>query len=71
MLNAAESDEYGAPCSNGENIFLFLTDGEPTVGLSTSADLINLIDSYSKTITMFTYALGSGADTSILRDLAC
>lgn len=27
LLNAAESDEYGAPCTNGENIFLFLTDG--------------------------------------------
>ena len=36
MLEAAEKDEYGAPCSNGENIVLFLTDGEPTVGVKTS-----------------------------------
>ena len=50
---------------------MFLTDGVPTVGASTSSDLINLIDGYSQTITMFTYALGSGADTSILSDLAC
>ena len=27
MLSAAENDEYGAPCPNGENVFLFLTDG--------------------------------------------
>ena len=30
MLEAAENDEYGAPCLDGENIFLFLTDGNPT-----------------------------------------
>ena len=71
LLNAAQSDEYGAPCTNGENIFLFLTDGTPTVGLSTSSDLINLINAYNTQISMFTYALGSGADTTILQDLAC
>ena len=71
MLNAATKDEYGAPCLNGENIFLFLTDGEPTAGLLNSADLISLINSYNMRITMFTYALGSEADTSILHDMAC
>ena len=34
LLNAAEQDEFGAPCEGGENIFLFLTDGEPTEGAS-------------------------------------
>jgi voltage-dependent calcium channel alpha-2/delta-1 len=45
LLEAAQEDEYGAPCNDGENIFLFLTDGEPTVGLTNSADLIRHIDS--------------------------
>ena len=70
MLEATTSDEYGAPCDNGENLFLFLTDGKPTEGLQTSAELISLIDNYSQTISMFTYALGSGADKTILHDLA-
>ena len=39
--------------------------------MTTSADLITLIDGKGTDVTMFTYALGSGADTSILRDLAC
>ena len=67
MLASAQNDEYGAPCSNGENIFLFLTDGQPTVGHSTAANLKTLIDSYNTDITLFTYALGSGASTSILQ----
>ena len=71
MLNAAASDEFGAPCNNGENIILFLTDGEPTVGITTSSGLISMIDGYNKQISMFTYALGSGADTTILNALAC
>ena len=71
MLDAAETDEFGAPCTNGENVFLFLTDGEPTLGFFTSAELINVINSYNKQITLFTYALGSGTDTTILKDLAC
>lgn len=71
MLNTAESDEFGAPCTNGENIFLFLTDGEPTLGHTTSADLINMINGYSKQIKVFAYSLGSGTDTSILQALAC
>lgn len=71
ILNAATSDEYGAPCSNGENIFLFLTDGNPTVGLTSSGDLINLINSYGIQISLFTYGLGSGVDTTILEALSC
>lgn len=71
LLNAAEQDEYGSPCTNGENIFLFLTDGEPNEGASTSQQLINIINSYNKQIRLFTYALGSGASTSILQPLAC
>ena len=27
LLSAAKSDEFGSPCPNAENIFLFLTDG--------------------------------------------
>ena len=71
MINAAETDEFGAPCTNGENVFLFLTDGEPTLGHTNSADLITMIDGYNKQITLFTYALGSGINTAILKDLAC
>ena len=41
------------------------------MGLSTSSDLISLINGKGTRVTMFTYALGSGADTSILEDLAC
>ena len=32
MLDAAADDEFGAPCPEAENLFLFLTDGDPTVG---------------------------------------
>lgn len=73
MLHAAQNDEYGAPCSNGENIFLFLTDGDPTVGYDDSTDLINHIEDQRNTddITLFTYALGNVVNTSILYDLAC
>ena len=39
--------------------------------MSTSSGLISLINSFSKQIAMFTYALGSGTDTSILQALAC
>ena len=71
MLAAAEDDEYGAPCTNGENIFLFLTDGTPTRGKNTSRELINEINDYSMNISLFTYALGKEIDTTILQDLAC
>ena len=71
LLNAAQRDEYGSPCTDGENIFLFLTDGEPNDGASSSQQLINIINSYNKQIRLFTYALGSGASTGILQDLAC
>ena len=71
MLSAAENDEYGAPCVDGENVFLFLTDGQPTMGTTSSSGLISIIDSYNTDITLFTYALGSGADTTILQELAC
>ena len=41
------------------------------MGFHTSAELINVINSYNKRMTLFTYALGTGADTTILKDLAC
>ena len=72
MLTSAQSDEFGAPCSNAENIFLFLTDGEPTEGETTSGGLITIIDNLNTVdITIFTYGLGSGIDATILRDIAC
>ena len=37
MLENSETDEYGSSCTNGENVLLFLTDGEPTVGAHTSS----------------------------------
>lgn len=50
-----------------------MTDGRPTVGHDTAADLISHIDSLrgEDTITLFTYALGVSVDTSILEALAC
>ena len=71
MLEAAEDDEFGAPCVDGENVFLFLTDGTPTAGETSASGLKTIIDSFNTDITLFTYALGSGADTTILQDLAC
>ena len=41
------------------------------MGFTSSADLINMINGYNKQITLFTYALGSGIDTTILQALAC
>ena len=41
------------------------------MGETTSSGLITIIDSFSTDITLFTYALGSGADTTILNELAC
>ena len=35
MLNHAKHDNFGSQCQNSKNIFLFLTDGEPTIGLET------------------------------------
>ena len=58
MLTTNQNDEYGAPCVDGENVFLFLTDGEPTLGSTTSTGLIDLIKSYNKSIKFFSYALG-------------
>lgn len=54
-------------------MFLFLTDGNPTTGYTTSSDLINHIDAArgSKDITLFTYALGTGTDPDILQTLSC
>lgn len=37
MIVHAHHDDYGSRCSDSKAIFLFLTDGEPTVGLSTFA----------------------------------
>ena len=68
LLGTAQSDEFGAPCNNGENIFLFLTDGH---GTHTSSTLISAINAYNKTITLFTYALGFGANSQILQVLSC
>ena len=71
MLNAAQDDEFGAPCNPGENIFLFLTDGEPTAGVTDTAGLQSILNEYNKDISLFTYALGEGADTTILSSLSC
>lgn len=73
LINTASQDEYGAPCSNGENILLFLTDGSPTLGYKTSDSLITYIEQnrQEKKITMFTYALGAGLSNSIIHDLSC
>ena len=32
LLDSATNDEFGAPCADAENLFLFLTDGDPTEG---------------------------------------
>ena len=71
MLKSAQNDEFGAPCVDGENIFLFLSDGEPNEGASTSSGLISFINEYNQDISLFTYALGNGASQTILKDLAC
>lgn len=68
MLESAQSDEFGSPCTDSENIFLFLTDGEPTMGADNTQSLIDVIDEYNTgfNITMFTYGMGSGIDVTIL-----
>lgn len=71
MLENAETDEFGSSCTDGENVLLFLTDGEPTVGYHTSSDLINLINSYNRKVTLFTYALGNSVDLPLLKALSC
>ena len=72
MLSSAESDEFGSPCANAENIILFLTDGNPTVGANTSSDLIRIIDELDRyDIKIFTYGLGSYVNTDILKAIAC
>ena len=71
MLESATKDEYGAPCQDGENIILFLTDGQPTVGVKTFDELKTIIDGYGIDVTVFTYGFGSGVDTSILLSLSC
>lgn len=71
MLNHAKNDNFGTQCENSENIFLFLTDGEPTVGLSTFEDLKDTIDHFNTNINLFTYAFGSEADKDLLQQLSC
>ena len=66
MLKSAVSDEFGAPCTNGENIVLFLTDGKPTSGAQTYDQLKPIIDSYGLEVTIFSYAFGTQIETTIL-----
>ena len=66
MLSSAVSDEFGAPCSNGENIILFLTDGQPTSGASTYDALKTIIDSYGIDVTILSYAFGTQTEKTIL-----
>lgn len=60
-------------CSKPTNIVLFFTDGNPTSGNSNSDSLINQINSFNSEfdIKLFTYAIGNGFDTSLLRNLSC
>ena len=59
MLSSAEEDEFGPPCPDATNIILFLTDGYPSEGISSSTGLKQLIDNYNRNVSLFTYALGS------------
>ena len=47
---------------------MFLTDGH---GSHTTTTLINTINGYNKSITLFSYALGSGANSQDLQVLSC
>lgn len=67
MIKSATKDEFGAPCLDGENIILFLTDGAPTVGEQTTSGLKEIIDDFGLNITLFSYALGRNIDTDILK----
>lgn len=60
-------------CSRPTNIVLFFTDGNPTSGNSTSESLTSQINTFNSEfdIKLFTYAIGSGFDTSLLRNLSC
>lgn len=76
MLSRAQTDEFGSPCGNAENLFLFLTDGKPTVGETTQSGLENVINNRNSqfNINLFTYGMDSdlgGIDSSILEGLAC
>lgn len=59
MIIHAKHDHFGSSCPDAKSIFLFLTDGNPTEGLSTFEDLSTLIKSYSTDIILFTYGFGT------------
>ena len=71
MFKAAQKDEYGAPCTDGENIFMFLSDGEPTEGVSDTSSILSIIAEYNLDVRFFTYGLGSGVNPDILKAMAC
>ena len=64
VLKNTIDDEFGSPCNDAENIFLFLTDGAPSIP-ETHVDidsLKSLIHSLKEDLNprIFTYGLGSG-----------
>ena len=70
MLERSRSAESFVNCHSA---ILFLTDGEPTVGIEDGASLTNLVTSLNQgdKATVFTFALGSGASQTIPKSIAC
>ena len=74
MLKQAEDDEFGAIlCQNTVNVFLFLTDGAPSDFNSTLEYYQEYLDSQTidYPIHLFTYSIGTGANTTLLKALSC
>lgn len=75
LLENAKKDEFGSPCTDAQNLFLFLTDGVPTIpdGYTESGSLIDHINSIKGdySITLFTYGFGPEISSDILLELSC
>ena len=70
LLEQSKSAESFVNCHSA---ILFLTDGEPTVGVRDKSSLTNLVTNLNQgdKATVFTFALGSGASETIPKGIAC
>lgn len=72
--NAISSEESG--CIEAQNVFLLVTDGNPTQDIIQAEKLVERIKNYTnqnfrKSIEIFTYALGKSTNLDFLKTLSC